>query len=173
LKYPFALSEVEGHFFGSTGSPRTETDPLPKNKGGVMSKGNGSWLKSKDQVNGLLDKGCNFEGKITFDGTLQINGDFNGEISSDGTLVVGQDAHIKGDFYVDTLVCYGTIEGKVDAKTRIEVHVPSVVRADLTTRTLVIAEGAVFQGHSFMHQEAKLEELPKVPREEKEVAYAS
>jgi len=28
--FPFALSEVEGHFCGSTSSPRTETNPLPK-----------------------------------------------------------------------------------------------------------------------------------------------
>ena len=33
-----------------------------------------------DQLNGLLDKGCSFEGKLTFDGTVQINGDFQGEI---------------------------------------------------------------------------------------------
>ncbi len=143
-----------------------------------MSKGNGSWLKSKDQVNGLLDKGCSFEGKITFDGTLQINGDFTGEISSDGTLVVGQDARLKGDFYVDTLVCYGTVDGKVDAKSRVEIHVPSIVSADLNTRSLVIAEGAIFQGHCFMYQENKLEELPKPAVQvtngvEKEVAYAS
>ena len=146
-----------------------------------MTKANGSWLKSKDQVNGLLDKGCSFEGKITFDGTLQINGDFSGEVSSDGTLVVGQDARIKGDFYVDTLICYGSVDGKVNAKSRVEVHVPSVVTADVSTKTLVIAEGAIFQGHCFMHQEARLEAIPAgiqpngngVVEKQEEVAYAS
>ncbi len=125
-----------------------------------MSKGNG-WLKSKDQINGLLDKGCSFEGKIVFDGTVQINGDFTGEIISDGTLVVGQDARLSGKVFVDTLICYGTIEGKVDAKTRIEIHIPSVVTADISTKGLVIEEGALFQGHCHMHHPAKIEELPK------------
>lgn len=111
--------------------------------------------KNRDQINGLLDKGCSFDGKIVFDGTVQINGEFSGEITSEGILIVGQDARVSGQVKVDTLICYGTVNGKVDAKTRVEIHVPSVVTADITTRTLSIAEGALFQGHCNMHQEAK------------------
>lgn len=123
-----------------------------------MSKNsNGGWLKNKDQINGLLDKGCSFEGKIAFDGTVQINGEFTGEITSEGVLVVGQDARVSGEVKVDTLICYGTINGKVEAKSRVEIHVPSVVTADITTRTLTIAEGSLFQGHCNMYQGAKEE----------------
>ncbi|MDO8527916.1 MAG: polymer-forming cytoskeletal protein [Deltaproteobacteria bacterium] len=125
-----------------------------------MSKNNG-WLKSKDQVNGLLDKGCSVDGKIVFDGTVQINGEFNGEVSSEGTLIVGQDARLSGQVVVDTLICYGTVDGKVDAKTRIEIRVPSVVTADISTKSLMIEEGALFQGRCFMQQPSKVEELPK------------
>lgn len=126
-----------------------------------MGKNNGGWLKtSKDQINGLLDKGCSFEGKISFDGTVQINGEFKGEISSEGTLVVGQDARVAGTIKVDTLICYGTLNGKVEAKNRIEIHVPSIVTADLTTKTLSIDEGALFQGRCDMHQTGKAEGLP-------------
>lgn len=120
-----------------------------------MSKNNGNWVKGKDQINGLLDKGCSFEGKIAFDGTVQINGEFNGEIASEGTLVVGQEARVSGQIQVDTLICYGTVSGKVEAKSRIEIHVPSVVTADITTKTLCIDEGALFQGHCHMHQASK------------------
>lgn len=115
----------------------------------------GTMGKNRDQINGLLDKGCSFDGKIVFDGTVQINGEFSGEITSEGILIVGQDARVSGNVKVDTLICYGTVTGKVDAKTRVEIHVPSVVTADITTRTLSIAEGALFQGHCNMHQEAK------------------
>lgn len=121
---------------------------------------NNSWLKSRDQVNGLLDKGCNFEGKIVFDGTVQINGEFSGEVRSEGTLVVGQDARLSADIEVDTLICYGRIDGKVNAKCRVEVHVPSVVMADIATRSLVIEEGAIFQGQCNMFQEVGLQASP-------------
>lgn len=125
-----------------------------------MGKNNGGWLKgNKDQVNGLLDRGCSFEGKISFDGTVQINGDFTGEISSEGTLVVGQEARVSGQVKVDTFVCYGTVDGRIEAKNRIEIHVPSVVTADLATKSLSIEEGALFQGRCDMHHAGKAGEL--------------
>lgn len=125
-----------------------------------MAKNGNGWIKgNKDQINGLLDKGCSFEGKIVFDGTVQINGDFSGEISSDGTLVIGQEARVSGKVYVDTLICYGTLDGKVDAKSRIEIHVPSVVTADVITKSLSIEEGALFQGHCHMHHTAQAAEV--------------
>ena len=138
-----------------------------------MGKNNhGGWLKgNKDQVNGLLDRGCSFEGKISFDGTVQINGDFTGEITSEGTLVVGQEARVSGQVKVDTLICYGTADGHVDAKNRIEIHVPSVVTADIKTKSLSIDEGALFQGRCDMHHAGKAEaassseDLPNVGRQ--------
>lgn len=129
-----------------------------------MGKDNGSWVKGKDQINGLLDKGCSFEGKISFDGTVQINGEFSGEICSEGTLVVGQEARVSGQIKVDTLICYGTLNGKVEAKNRIEIHVPSVVTADIATKTLSIDEGALFQGNCHMHQAAKSDLLSEAER---------
>ena len=107
-----------------------------------------------DQVNGLLDKGTSFEGKLTFDGTVQINGSFNGEVYSDGTLIVGNDAHVEGGIFVDTLVVYGTISGSVTAKSRIEMHVPAQVTADIKTKTLSIEEGVTFQGNCQMEHQA-------------------
>ncbi|MBI4124460.1 MAG: polymer-forming cytoskeletal protein [Deltaproteobacteria bacterium] len=125
-----------------------------------MGKNNGGWLKgNKDQVNGLLDRGCSFEGKIAFDGTVQINGDFTGEISSEGTLVVGQEARVSGKVRVDTLICYGTVDGNVEAKSKIEIHLPSVVTADIATKSLSIDEGALFQGRCDMHHAGKAEDI--------------
>ncbi|PIR18163.1 MAG: hypothetical protein COV46_01155 [Deltaproteobacteria bacterium CG11_big_fil_rev_8_21_14_0_20_49_13] len=99
-----------------------------------------------DQVNGLLDKGCSFEGKLTFDGTVQINGNFQGEVYSDGTLIIGNDAHVDGGVFVDTLIVYGSVQGNIEAKSRIEMHVPANVVADIKTKTISIEDGVTFQG---------------------------
>lgn len=103
-----------------------------------------------DQLNGLLDKGCSFEGKLTFDGTVQINGDFQGEIFSDGTLVIGNDAKVKAKMFVDTLIIYGKAEGEIEAKSRVEMHVPAVVVANVNTKSLSIEDGVIFEGRCHM-----------------------
>lgn len=117
-----------------------------------------------DQVNGLLDKGCSFEGKLTFDGTVQINGDFRGEIFSDGILVIGNDARVRANVFVDTLVIYGKFEGHIEAKSKIEMHTPAVVIADLKTKTLSIQDGVVFQGSCQMERVGELAEKNPEPR---------
>lgn len=115
-----------------------------------MFKGNADKPVKYEQVNGLLDKGCSFEGKLTFDGTVQINGTFQGEVYSDGILVVGNDAHLQASVFVDTLIVYGSVQGTIEAKSRIEMHVPAVVVADIKTKTLSVEDGVVFQGKCSM-----------------------
>jgi len=116
-----------------------------------------------DQLNGLLDKGCSFEGKLTFDGTVQINGNFNGEIYSDGTLVVGNDARVNAKIFVDTLITHGKVEGEIEAKTKIEMHVPAVVVATVNTKSLSIEDGVIFEGRCHMEQAGIAIEESKEP----------
>lgn len=109
--------------------------------------------KKIDQINGLLDKGCSFEGKLTFDGVVQINGDFQGDILSDGTLVVGRDARVKANIVVDILIIDGYIEGSAEAKSRAEIHSSAQFIGEIATPRLVIDEGGILQGTSRMKPE--------------------
>lgn len=106
-----------------------------------------------NQMNGLLDRGCSFRGKLTFDGTVQINGDFEGEIFSDGTLVIGAEARVNAKISVGSLVIYGQVQGEIDAKTRIEMHSPAKIRANVATPRLSMEEGVLFLGQCHMEPE--------------------
>jgi cytoskeletal protein CcmA (bactofilin family) len=98
----------------------------------------------------LLDRGCQFEGKLTFEGNVQINGKFRGEIFSDGTLVIGEGADVEGTIEIDTVVISGQVNGTIHAKRKIEMNPPAIVRGDITAPALVIQEGAFFEGNCSM-----------------------
>lgn len=106
-----------------------------------------------NQMNGLLDRGCSFRGKLTFDGSVQINGDFEGEIFSDGTLIVGPEARVNAKISVSTLVVYGQVQGEIDAKSKIEMHTPAKIRANVSTPRLSMEEGVLFLGQCHMEPE--------------------
>lgn len=125
-----------------------------------MFKGTSDKPIKVDQVNGLLDKGCSFEGKLTFDGTVQINGNFQGEVYSDGTLIVGNDAHVEGGIFVDTLIVHGSVQGTIDAKSRLEMHVPAAIIADIKTKILSIEDGVIFQGKCQMDRPESTRQVP-------------
>jgi len=107
-------------------------------------------VKDMQQLNGLIDRGCNLDGKLTFEGTVQINGGFRGEILSDGILVVGSDANIDGKVEVDSIVIEGNVRGVVVAKGRIELRQGGKLTAEISTPALIIEEGAIFHGQSTM-----------------------
>jgi len=107
-------------------------------------------LGSSGAISGLLEKGCEFEGKMTFEGTVRINGKFSGEVFSEGTLIVGEGALVDAKIDVGTIMVHGEVIGSLKAGERIEMHAPAVVRGDICAQTLVIDEGVIFEGSCSM-----------------------
>ena len=98
----------------------------------------------------LLGRGSEFEGKLTFEGTVRIVGKFTGEIFSEGTLVVGEGAKVHATITVDTVIVQGDVVGDIKAKSGVELHAPGRLQGNLQTGSLVIQKGGVFDGHCSM-----------------------
>ena len=49
------------------------------------------------EINTLLGSGSEFDGKLTFEGTVRIDGTLRGEVFSDDVLVVGEGAVVEAD----------------------------------------------------------------------------
>jgi cytoskeletal protein CcmA (bactofilin family) len=102
------------------------------------------------EINTLLGRGSEFEGKLTFEGTVRIDGRLSGEVFSDDVLVVGEGATVQAEIDVGEIIIQGTVIGNIRAKRGIEIHAPGRVKGDLTTPALQIDKGVVFEGRSFM-----------------------
>jgi len=102
------------------------------------------------EITTLLGRGAAFEGKLTFDGTVRIDGRFKGEVFSDDVLVIGEGAHVEAEIDIGEVIIQGTVVGNVKAKRSIEIHAPGRVKGDLTTPSLQIDKGVIFEGRSFM-----------------------
>ena len=101
-------------------------------------------------VKAILGKGSEFEGKLRFEGTVRIDGKFKGEVHSAGTLIVGDHAVIDGDLDVDSAIISGEIKGNVIAKKKVELTSPAKLFGNVTTPSLAIQEGVVFNGECKM-----------------------
>lgn len=102
------------------------------------------------EINTLLGRGSEFEGKLTFEGTVRIDGKLSGEVFSDDVLVVGEGAVVNAEIDVGEIIIQGTVIGNIRAKRGIEIHAPGRVKGDLTTPALQIDKGVIFEGRSFM-----------------------
>lgn len=102
------------------------------------------------QVTAILDRGTAFEGKLTFEGTVQIGGQFKGEIFTQDTLVVNEGAMVTAQIEADTIVISGRVEGNLFARRRVIMNPPAIFRGTVTSPSLKIDEGVVFEGASYM-----------------------
>jgi cytoskeletal protein CcmA (bactofilin family) len=106
--------------------------------------------KKDEEIKAFLGKGAEFTGKLIFKGAVRIDGDFSGEIFGGETLVVGEGAHIKADIMADSVLISGEVNGWIEVRERIEIYPTGRVLGNMKTPTLIIKEGAVFEGNSLM-----------------------
>lgn len=107
-------------------------------------------------LNALLGRGSEFEGKLTFEGTVRIDGKFTGTIVTNDVLVVGEGAKVNAEISCGTIVVHGEINGNVKAKTAVELHHPARMKGNVETPSLMVEKGVLFEGAS------KMEGLDKV-----------
>jgi cytoskeletal protein CcmA (bactofilin family) len=101
-------------------------------------------------LNALLGRGSEFEGKLTFEGTVRIDGKFTGTIVTNDVLVVGEGAKLSAEITCGTLIVHGEVVGNVRAKTSVELHHPAKVRGNMATPSLMVEKGVIFEGQSKM-----------------------
>lgn len=103
-----------------------------------------------EHITAILDAGSKFDGKLSFEGTVQIGGEFRGEIFTRDVLVVNQTARIQAEIEADTIIINGLVEGRLFAHKKVIMHPPAVFRGTVTSPSLRIDEGVVFEGASYV-----------------------
>jgi cytoskeletal protein CcmA (bactofilin family) len=107
-------------------------------------------LGSSQPATTLLGKGSEFEGKLSFEGTVRVDGKLSGEIFTDDVLIVGEGAEVNAEVTVGSIVIQGTVRGNITAKRSVEIHSPGRVKGNINTPSLFIEKGVVFDGQCQM-----------------------
>ena len=102
------------------------------------------------EIRAFLGEGTQFKGVLSFAGAVRIDGQMEGEIVGDEMLVIGEPGHVKAEIEVGALIVSGQVQGTIVAKQRVELLRASRVTGTIRTPCLVVAEGAVFNGHCEM-----------------------
>lgn len=107
------------------------------------------------ELNALLGKGSEFEGKLTFEGQVRIDGKFTGQIQTKDMLVIGEGAKVQAEIVAGTVVINGTVDGNIKANTMIEIKQTARVKGNLETPALSMDKGVMFDGSVKMADSGK------------------
>jgi cytoskeletal protein CcmA (bactofilin family) len=101
----------------------------------------------------FIDQGSEFEGKLNFKDTVRIDGRFRGEITSENTLLVGESGEIEATIDSQSVVVCGVVSGNINAGRQVVLHKGARMDGDISTPSIVIEEGAIFNGQLSMKVE--------------------
>jgi len=103
--------------------------------------------KNVQNINTFLGSQTRITGKLEFEGAIRIDGHFEGDIiSKEGSVIVGQDAILKGNIKVASILILGEVNGNIEAENRIDIHPPGKMIGDIKAPIILIDPGVAFNG---------------------------
>lgn len=159
---PKTYSSYQGT--GVEAKPATESAPSPAR--GAMTESETLARDIKEgTLSGFVGGGTDVTGEANFKAMMRVDGHFSGRItSSSGTLIVGNNGKVDANIEVAVAVIHGTINGDIIATQRLELGRAAKVTGNIQTPSLVIEQGAIFEGSCKMLQAA--EKAKKEKRDE-------
>lgn len=122
--------------------------------------------KKESSVEAIIGAESSIKGDLTTTGVARMDGAIDGNIYADW-LIIGETGTVKGDVASRGVVINGKIKGNIQAKEIVEIKSKGIVEGDIYTTRLVVSEGAVFDGHSYMQKFIAMDNKDVLPFEQK------
>ena len=125
---------------GATPKAQTESESLAREiKDGTLS--------------GFVGSGTVMTGEANFKAMLRVDGQLSGRVNSEtGTLIVGSHGQVDANIEVAIATIHGTVNGDIIASQRLELGRAAKVNGNIQTPSLMIEQGAIFEGSCKMIQ---------------------
>ena len=108
-----------------------------------------------DQTVTVIGNGARLEGNLIAAASLRIEGTVTGTITADGDVIIAPEAEVSADIQSTNTTLGGHYKGNVVATGTIELTSTARVEGNLTCRSLIVNQGAIFSGQSIMESGAK------------------
>jgi cytoskeletal protein CcmA (bactofilin family) len=103
----------------------------------------------------VIGNGARLEGNLIAAASLRIEGTVTGTITADGDVIVAPEAEVAADIQSTNTTLGGHYTGNVVATGTIELTSTARVEGNLTCRSLILNQGAIFSGQSIMDSGVK------------------
>ena len=135
----------------------TETKPgfdaAPASRGAMTESETLARDIKEGTLSGFVGGGTVVTGEANFKAMMRVDGHLSGRVSStSGTLIVGSNGKVDANIEVAVAQIHGTVNGDIIATQRLELGRSAKVNGNIQTPSLVIEQGAVFEGSCKMLQ---------------------
>lgn len=100
----------------------------------------------RDKIETIIGENTELEGKIISSDSIRVEGKINGSIEVSGDLIIGKNAFIKNKIKAAKIIIAGKVEGEINAQEKVELLKNAKVTGNISSNSLKIEEGAIFNG---------------------------
>jgi cytoskeletal protein CcmA (bactofilin family) len=100
---------------------------------------------NEDSIESRIGKGTKISGRLTFHGPVKIEGEAEGEISGE-EIVIAAGSVVSAKISASKVTIAGAFSGEVTARERVELMPTARAQCTISTPSLVLNEGAQFDG---------------------------
>lgn len=113
---------------------------------------------SSNEIETVIGPSVKVEGNFKSDGDVTVNGSVQGSLETTRDLKVGDTAKIKAEIKANNLFLKGEIRGNVFCSEKAHLSGTAKVLGNITTKKLVVEDGAQINGKCSMGSDLKPEE---------------
>src|SRR5215470_2271995 len=138
---------------GSSVEAKPATEATPAARGAMTESETLARDIKEGTLSGFVGGGTDVTGEANFKAMMRVDGHFSGRITStSGTLIVGNNGKVDANIEVAIAIIHGNINGDIIATQRLELGRAAKVNGNIQTPSLVIEQGAIFEGSCKMLQ---------------------
>lgn len=115
-----------------------------------------------DDTFSVVDRHSAFDGTFRADRDLRVEGEVKGTIECQGTLFVAQGATVTAKVEAESITVAGDLNGDIRCRGRLQMMPSGRVRGKVATDTLVVNEGAYYEGQ--LEMAAPEDRVDRTPR---------
>jgi cytoskeletal protein CcmA (bactofilin family) len=98
----------------------------------------------------VVGKGARIEGNLISAGSLRIDGQVKGKVTAEGDVTLSPQSEVDAEIKATNVTVGGNFKGNIVAGNKAELARGGRVEGNVTSKVLVVAEGASFTGQSIM-----------------------
>lgn len=105
----------------------------------------------QDESVSVFDRYSSFDGTFNLTRDLRVEGQVKGTITCQGTFFVAEGAQVNAEVEAENISVAGDLNGDVVCHGKLQILATGKVHGKITTSTLVINEGAFYEGELVMN----------------------
>ena len=121
--------------------------------------------KDVQAILNILSEDAVVEGDIQTPRDIRIDGSLVGTVCTDGRLILGPSSRVTGKVNSPNINVFGNVEGDIVSTGIVVLRAKSNVKGTISTATMLVEAGAVFNGECYMVASAKTVVRPEAADE--------